>query len=71
MAQKTLKFRMPEDVTGIMQLPGDDARTGKELWKRNLGGQIIAGPMSFATASGQKIAIAAGSGLFVFHLGTR
>lgn len=45
-----------------------DARTGKEIWKRNLGGQIIAAPMSFGTASGQKIAVAAGTGLFVFQL---
>ena len=45
-----------------------DAKTGKELWKRNLGGQIIASPIAYGTASGEKIAVASGTGLFVFQL---
>jgi alcohol dehydrogenase (cytochrome c) len=45
-----------------------DAGSGKELWHINLGGRVIASPMSFAVAGEQRVAIAAGSGLFVFGL---
>lgn len=43
-----------------------DSRTGKELWHMNLGGRVIASPIAFASRGRQRIAIAAGSGLFVF-----
>jgi alcohol dehydrogenase (cytochrome c) len=45
-----------------------DASTGKELWHASLGGQIIAAPITYSTQSRQRVAIAAGNGLFVFGL---
>jgi alcohol dehydrogenase (cytochrome c) len=45
-----------------------DARSGALLWRVNLGGQGANGPMSYAVDGRQHIAIAAGSGLFVFAL---
>jgi alcohol dehydrogenase (cytochrome c) len=43
-----------------------DARSGTLLWKVNLGGEIIAGPMSYQVDGKQYVSIAAGNGLFVF-----
>ena len=43
-----------------------DARTGALLWKVNLGGEIIAGPISYQVDGKQYISIASGNGLFVF-----
>jgi alcohol dehydrogenase (cytochrome c) len=48
-----------------------DARTGRELWHKNLGGKIIAAPIAYQSGGRQRIAIAAGSGLFVFALPAR
>jgi alcohol dehydrogenase (cytochrome c) len=45
-----------------------DGRTGRDIWHVNLGGRVIASPMSFAVGGRQRMAIAAGSGLFVFGL---
>ena len=45
-----------------------DARTGGMLWKGNVGGQVSAGPMSYAVNGKQYVAIAAGSALFVYGL---
>jgi glucose dehydrogenase len=45
-----------------------DARTGALLWKENLGGDIIAGPISFQVDGKQYISIAAGNSLFAFAL---
>ena len=45
-----------------------DARTGAQLWKGNVGGQVSAGPMSYAVGGRQYVAIAAGSALFVYAL---
>ena len=45
-----------------------DARTGALLWKQNLGGEIIAGPISFQVDGKQYITIASGNGLFTFAL---
>jgi len=45
-----------------------DAETGEEQWRIQLGGVIRASPMAFASRERQKIAIAAGQGLFVFGL---
>jgi alcohol dehydrogenase (cytochrome c) len=44
------------------------ARTGEMLWKGSVGGQVSAGPMSYAVAGKQYVAIAAGSALFVYGL---
>src|SRR4029434_8673969 len=41
-----------------------DARTGALLWKAALGGQVNAGPMSYAVNGKQYISIAAGNSLF-------
>lgn len=45
-----------------------DASTGSLLWRASLGGQINAGPMSYAVDGRQYVAINAGSALFVFAL---
>ena len=45
-----------------------DARTGALLWKASLGGQINAGPMSYAVNGKQYVAIAAGNALFAYGL---
>jgi alcohol dehydrogenase (cytochrome c) len=45
-----------------------DARTGEQLWKGNVGGQVSAGPMSYSVNGKQYVAIAAGSALFVYAL---
>jgi alcohol dehydrogenase (cytochrome c) len=38
------------------------------LWKATLGGQVNAGPMTYAVNGKQYIAIAAGTALFTFAL---
>jgi alcohol dehydrogenase (cytochrome c) len=45
-----------------------DAKSGKLLWKAALGGQVNAGPMTYAVNGKQYVAIAAGTALFVFAL---
>jgi len=45
-----------------------DARTGALLWKVNLGGEIIAGPIAYQVDGKQYVSIASGNGLFVFAL---
>jgi alcohol dehydrogenase (cytochrome c) len=45
-----------------------NARTGTLLWKQNLGGEIIAGPISFQVDGKQYITIASGNSLFAFAL---
>ncbi len=45
-----------------------DARTGTLLWKQNLGGEIIAGPISFQVDGKQYITIASGNSLFAYAL---
>jgi alcohol dehydrogenase (cytochrome c) len=45
-----------------------NARTGELLWKASLGGDIIAGPISYEVDGKQYISVAAGRGLFVFAL---
>jgi alcohol dehydrogenase (cytochrome c) len=45
-----------------------DGRSGELLWKGNVGGQVSAGPMSYAVNGKQYVAIAAGSALFVYGL---
>ena len=45
-----------------------DARDGKLLWRMALGGQVNAGPMSYAIDGKQYIAINVGNALFTFAL---
>jgi outer membrane protein assembly factor BamB len=45
-----------------------DARSGVLLWKINLGGEIIAGPISFEVEGKQYVSIASGNSYFVFGL---
>jgi outer membrane protein assembly factor BamB len=45
-----------------------DARTGQRLWTVNLGGRIIAAPMTYAVDGQQRITLAAGSTVFTFGL---
>jgi alcohol dehydrogenase (cytochrome c) len=45
-----------------------DARTGEQLWRGSVGGQVSAGPMSYSVGGRQYVAIAAGSTLFVYAL---
>jgi glucose dehydrogenase len=45
-----------------------DARNGAVLWKASLGGPIAMSPMSYMVDGKQYVAVAAGSGLFVFGL---
>ena len=48
--------------------PALAARTGTLLWKVNLGGEIVAGPITYQVDGKQYIAIAGGNGLFAFGL---
>lgn len=81
--EKKWKFEMHDvNTSGILSTDSDlvfvggregyfhalDARTGALLWKANLGGEIVAGPMSYAVEGKQYVAIAAGNNLFVFAL---
>ena len=45
-----------------------DARSGKLLWKTNLGGQIMSGPMTYEVDGQQYVAIISGINLSVFAL---
>ena len=45
-----------------------DARTGKELWRSNLGGQIVNGPITYEVDGRQYIAIISGNDLVAFAL---
>ena len=45
-----------------------DARNGALLWKAALGGAVASGPMTYAVARRQYIAVAAGNSLFAFAL---
>jgi len=45
-----------------------DAESGELLWKAAVGGQVNAGPMSYAIDGRQYIAVAAGNALFTFAL---
>ena len=45
-----------------------DARTGKQLWTRYLGGQVIASPVTYLVNGKQYVSIAAGSALLTFGL---
>jgi alcohol dehydrogenase (cytochrome c) len=45
-----------------------DARTGAELWRENLGGEVASGPISYSIDGRQYIAVSAGNSLFTFAL---
>ena len=45
-----------------------NARTGELLWKAALGGDIIAGPITYEVDGKQYISVNAGHGVFVFAL---
>jgi outer membrane protein assembly factor BamB len=45
-----------------------DARSGVLLWKASLGGEMAAGPITYAIDGKQFVAIAAGHSLFSFAL---
>jgi alcohol dehydrogenase (cytochrome c) len=45
-----------------------DARTGKLLWKANLGAQIVTGPMTYEVEGKQYVATIAGQALAIFGL---
>lgn len=45
-----------------------DARSGKLLWTKYLGGQVIASPMTYSVNGKQYVAIASGGALFAFRL---
>jgi alcohol dehydrogenase (cytochrome c) len=45
-----------------------DAANGRELWKLNVGGNVIAGPITYQAGGQQRVAIATGSSLMVFGL---
>jgi alcohol dehydrogenase (cytochrome c) len=45
-----------------------DARTGKVLWRRYLGGQVAASPITYAVDGKQYVSVAAGNSLFAFGL---
>jgi alcohol dehydrogenase (cytochrome c) len=45
-----------------------DARTGAELWKASLGGQIVNGPMTYAVDGKQYVTVISGNSLLTFGL---
>jgi alcohol dehydrogenase (cytochrome c) len=45
-----------------------DARTGTELWKASLGGQIVNGPITFAVDGKQYVSVISGPSLVTFAL---
>jgi alcohol dehydrogenase (cytochrome c) len=45
-----------------------DGRSGSLLWRASVGGQVNAGPMSFAVNGKQYVAVAAGNALFAYAL---
>ena len=45
---------------------GVDARTGAELWKIYLGGNIRSAPITYEVNGVQHVSVCAGNGLFAF-----
>ena len=45
-----------------------DAKTGKELWKRYLGSQVAASPITYTVDGVQYVSVAAGHSMFTFGL---
>ena len=77
------EFRMADvSMSGILTTASDvlfaggregyfwalDARTGAELWKANLGGEVASGPMAYSVNGRQYISVSAGNTLFTYAL---
>jgi len=45
-----------------------DARTGAELWRASLGGQIVNGPITYAVNGRQYVSVISGPSLVTFAL---
>jgi alcohol dehydrogenase (cytochrome c) len=45
-----------------------DARTGTELWRASVGGEVASGPMTYSVNGRQYVAVSAGNSLFTFAL---
>jgi outer membrane protein assembly factor BamB len=45
-----------------------DARTGAQLWRASLGGQIVNGPITYAIDGTQYVSIISGNSLVTFGL---
>jgi alcohol dehydrogenase (cytochrome c) len=45
-----------------------DARTGAELWKASLGGQVVNGPITYSVDGKQYVAVISGNSLVTFGL---
>jgi alcohol dehydrogenase (cytochrome c) len=45
-----------------------NARTGQQLWRASVGGQVVAGPIAYRVNGTQHIAIAAGNTMFAFAI---
>ena len=45
-----------------------DARTGAELWRTSLGGQIVNGPIAYAVDGRQYVSVISGNSLVTFGL---
>lgn len=56
---------MAADETVFVAL---DDETGKELWAMNLGGPVVAAPVTYLVGGRQRISIAAGRAIFTFGL---
>ena len=81
--ERVWEYRVqPKSMSGLVSTAGDlvfggtakgnffalDARSGKELWRLDLGGRIHAAPMTYMVDGKQYVSIAAGSALFTFGL---
>ena len=45
-----------------------DAETGRDLWHLDLGGEVIAAPITYLADGRQQVTIAAGHAIFTFAL---
>jgi alcohol dehydrogenase (cytochrome c) len=80
--ENELKVRQDlSEISGLLSTQGDllflgdrtdflalDTRSGAELWRVNLGGNINANPVTFAVEGRQLVTISAGNALFSFGL---
>ena len=55
-------------VIALLVLAAAAAVAQEHSWKANVGGQVSAGPMTYAAGGPQCVAIAAGSAPFVYAL---
>ena len=45
-----------------------DAETGEDLWRKALGGEVIAAPITYLANGRQQVTIAAGNAIFTFRI---